>query len=153
LHEVVHRLVALQPLSTTTANCCKVRTCLPLPPTRAPTQVLDKDGKVVPHVYCIGDANGKYMLAHAASAQVRAGRVQYVCMCASNITIMGSCPSERRPNSWRPGSLRRPELLVRTGTRNRGPKMSCSCNAASLQVLGAWLCVQTASQSRLAARV
>jgi dihydrolipoamide dehydrogenase len=33
--------------------------------------VLDKAGKVVPNVYCIGDANGKYMLAHAASAQVR----------------------------------------------------------------------------------
>eukprot|EP00197_Chlamydomonas_leiostraca_P003832 CAMPEP_0202865534 /NCGR_PEP_ID=MMETSP1391-20130828/6215_1 /ASSEMBLY_ACC=CAM_ASM_000867 /TAXON_ID=1034604 /ORGANISM="Chlamydomonas leiostraca, Strain SAG 11-49" /LENGTH=576 /DNA_ID=CAMNT_0049545393 /DNA_START=14 /DNA_END=1744 /DNA_ORIENTATION=- len=32
-------------------------------------EVLDKAGKVVPHVYCIGDANGKYMLAHAASAQ------------------------------------------------------------------------------------
>jgi len=26
-------------------------------------------GKVVPNVYCIGDANGKMMLAHAASAQ------------------------------------------------------------------------------------
>lgn len=36
---------------------------------RAPAQVLDKDGKPVPHLYCIGDANGKYMLAHAASAQ------------------------------------------------------------------------------------
>ncbi len=34
-------------------------------------EVIGKDGKVVPHVYCIGDANGKYMLAHAASAQVR----------------------------------------------------------------------------------
>lgn len=34
-------------------------------------QVLDKDGKPVPHLYCIGDANGKLMLAHAASAQVR----------------------------------------------------------------------------------
>lgn len=32
-------------------------------------QVLDKAGKPVPHLYCIGDANGKYMLAHAASAQ------------------------------------------------------------------------------------
>ena len=32
-------------------------------------QVLDKGGKAVPHMYCIGDANGKYMLAHAASAQ------------------------------------------------------------------------------------
>ena len=33
------------------------------------SQVLDSNGKVVPHLYCIGDANGKYMLAHAASAQ------------------------------------------------------------------------------------
>jgi len=34
-------------------------------------QVLSKheDGEVVPNVYCIGDANGKMMLAHAASAQ------------------------------------------------------------------------------------
>ncbi|PRW59667.1 Dihydrolipoyl dehydrogenase [Chlorella sorokiniana] len=32
-------------------------------------EVLDSSGKVVPHLYCIGDANGKYMLAHAASAQ------------------------------------------------------------------------------------
>ncbi|KAL8171110.1 hypothetical protein V2J09_022914 [Rumex salicifolius] len=32
-------------------------------------QVLDANGKPVPHLYCIGDANGKMMLAHAASAQ------------------------------------------------------------------------------------
>lgn len=34
-------------------------------------QVLSKHdgGEIVPHVYCIGDANGKMMLAHAASAQ------------------------------------------------------------------------------------
>jgi pyruvate/2-oxoglutarate dehydrogenase complex dihydrolipoamide dehydrogenase (E3) component len=32
--------------------------------------VLDKAGKALSNVYCIGDANGKYMLAHAASAQV-----------------------------------------------------------------------------------
>eukprot|EP00261_Vitis_vinifera_P026328 XP_010659694.1 PREDICTED: dihydrolipoyl dehydrogenase 2, chloroplastic isoform X1 [Vitis vinifera] len=32
-------------------------------------QVIDADGKLVPHLYCIGDANGKMMLAHAASAQ------------------------------------------------------------------------------------
>lgn len=33
-------------------------------------QVLDKEGgTVLPNVYCIGDANGKMMLAHAASAQ------------------------------------------------------------------------------------
>uniref|UniRef100_A0A7S2ER04 Dihydrolipoyl dehydrogenase n=1 Tax=Trieres chinensis TaxID=1514140 RepID=A0A7S2ER04_TRICV len=29
----------------------------------------EEDGTVVPNVYCIGDANGKMMLAHAASAQ------------------------------------------------------------------------------------
>ncbi|KAJ7563206.1 hypothetical protein O6H91_03G100600 [Diphasiastrum complanatum] len=32
-------------------------------------QVLDGDGNKVPHLFCIGDANGKMMLAHAASAQ------------------------------------------------------------------------------------
>ncbi|CAN6469132.1 unnamed protein product [Victoria cruziana] len=32
-------------------------------------QVVDQDGNLVPHLYCIGDANGKMMLAHAASAQ------------------------------------------------------------------------------------
>lgn len=32
-------------------------------------QVLTKEGgEVVPNLYCIGDANGKLMLAHAASA-------------------------------------------------------------------------------------
>ncbi|KAJ8444939.1 hypothetical protein Cgig2_029133 [Carnegiea gigantea] len=32
-------------------------------------RVIDANGKMVPHLYCIGDANGKMMLAHAASAQ------------------------------------------------------------------------------------
>ncbi|KAL0348604.1 UNVERIFIED_CONTAM: Dihydrolipoyl dehydrogenase 1, chloroplastic [Sesamum angustifolium] len=32
-------------------------------------RVIDADGNLVPHLYCIGDANGKLMLAHAASAQ------------------------------------------------------------------------------------
>ncbi|XP_078435478.1 dihydrolipoyl dehydrogenase 2, chloroplastic-like [Wolffia australiana] len=32
-------------------------------------QVTDANGNLVPHLYCIGDANGKMMLAHAASAQ------------------------------------------------------------------------------------
>jgi len=33
-------------------------------------QVLDKEGgEAIPNLYCIGDANGKMMLAHAASAQ------------------------------------------------------------------------------------
>ncbi|XP_011100786.1 dihydrolipoyl dehydrogenase 2, chloroplastic [Sesamum indicum] len=32
-------------------------------------RVIDAVGNLVPHLYCIGDANGKLMLAHAASAQ------------------------------------------------------------------------------------
>ncbi|KAL8244481.1 hypothetical protein R6Q59_010739 [Mikania micrantha] len=32
-------------------------------------RVIDAKGDMVPHLYCIGDANGKLMLAHAASAQ------------------------------------------------------------------------------------
>ncbi|KAI3445412.1 hypothetical protein Pfo_002077 [Paulownia fortunei] len=32
-------------------------------------RVIDANGNLVPHLYCIGDANGKLMLAHAASAQ------------------------------------------------------------------------------------
>ncbi|GAA0141039.1 oxidoreductase [Lithospermum erythrorhizon] len=32
-------------------------------------RVLDANSELVPHLYCIGDANGKMMLAHAASAQ------------------------------------------------------------------------------------
>ena len=33
-------------------------------------QVLDDKGFALPNIYCIGDANGIMMLAHAASAQV-----------------------------------------------------------------------------------
>ncbi|KAL6952317.1 Dihydrolipoyl dehydrogenase 2, mitochondrial [Sarracenia purpurea var. burkii] len=32
-------------------------------------KIIDADGNQVPHLYCIGDANGKMMPAHAASAQ------------------------------------------------------------------------------------
>jgi dihydrolipoamide dehydrogenase len=39
-------------------------------PVNGKMQVLTKmtDGTIVPNLYCIGDANGKLMLAHAASA-------------------------------------------------------------------------------------
>eukprot|EP00271_Cylindrocystis_brebissonii_P010387 TRINITY_DN26560_c0_g1_i1.p1 TRINITY_DN26560_c0_g1~~TRINITY_DN26560_c0_g1_i1.p1 ORF type:complete len:575 (+),score=104.56 TRINITY_DN26560_c0_g1_i1:180-1904(+) len=32
-------------------------------------QVIDANGETIPNLYCIGDCNGKLMLAHAASAQ------------------------------------------------------------------------------------
>ena len=38
-------------------------------PVNEKMQVVDASGKAIENVYCIGDANGKYMLAHAASAQ------------------------------------------------------------------------------------
>lgn len=38
-------------------------------PVNEKMECLDKNGKPIGGVYCIGDANGKYMLAHAASAQ------------------------------------------------------------------------------------
>lgn len=66
------------------ALCCAVLSCAGLNlgaincetdrrgfvPVDEKMHVLDKAGKVLSNVYCIGDANGKYMLAHAASAQV-----------------------------------------------------------------------------------
>eukprot|EP00983_Pelagomonas_calceolata_P030536 958178-Pelagomonas_calceolata.AAC.2 len=55
-------------------------------PVNEKMEVLDKDGKVVPGVYCIGDANGKYMLAHAASAQVFAFSSS---LCAHRMATMG----------------------------------------------------------------
>lgn len=47
----------------------KVETQRGFVPVNESMQVLDKDGAVVEGVWCIGDANGKMMLAHAASAQ------------------------------------------------------------------------------------
>ena len=38
-------------------------------PVNEKMQVVDSSGKALENVFCIGDANGKYMLAHAASAQ------------------------------------------------------------------------------------
>nr|GMD40596.1 dihydrolipoyl dehydrogenase 2, chloroplastic-like [Ipomoea batatas] len=38
-----------------------------------------KDTLEVPHLYCIGDANGKMMLAHAASAQGISGNNILIC--------------------------------------------------------------------------
>jgi len=56
-------------------------------------RVLDKkDGKVVPNVYCIGDANGKLMLAHAASAQVCNVRWESIRGC--RITAMTTQPAD-----------------------------------------------------------
>lgn len=46
--------------------------------------MLDAAGKAVPNLYCIGDANGKYMLAHAASAQ---GIAAVECICGRPRTV------------------------------------------------------------------
>ena len=66
-------------------------------------QVLDKaGGQVIPGLWCIGDANGKMMLAHAASAQA----------------WRPSCPDA--PTT--PASGRAPSLVCRpVGSGSRGP--------------------------------
>jgi dihydrolipoamide dehydrogenase len=46
-------------------------------------------GKVVPGLYCIGDANGKMMLAHTASAQVRP--ISQRCLCDALRTSLTFC--------------------------------------------------------------
>jgi hypothetical protein len=66
-------------------------------------EVLGKDGKVVPNVYCIGDANGKYMLAHAASAQVRRRGVyeDSITACNKPTTQRGRCSAAtKRDVHW-----------------------------------------------------
>jgi dihydrolipoamide dehydrogenase len=50
-------------------NNLKVETQRGFVPTDEKCRVLDTNGKVVEGVWCIGDANGKLMLAHAASTQ------------------------------------------------------------------------------------
>ena len=50
-------------------NNLKVETQRGFVPTNEKCQVLDTEGNVVEGVWCIGDANGKLMLAHAASTQ------------------------------------------------------------------------------------
>ena len=49
-------------------------------PVNEKMQVMDKDGKVVEGMWCIGDANGKMMLAHAASAQGISAIENMICL-------------------------------------------------------------------------
>ena len=42
----------------------------------------------VPHLYCIGDANGKMMLAHAASAQGISGKLLHMNHCPADTLIL-----------------------------------------------------------------
>ncbi|CAN1181638.1 Dihydrolipoyl dehydrogenase 1, chloroplastic [Linum perenne] len=48
-------------------------------------RVIDANGRTVPHLYCIGDANGKMMLAHAASAQ----GISAACFTHPEISMVG----------------------------------------------------------------
>lgn len=55
-------------------------------------------GMQVPNLYCIGDANGKLMLAHAASAQGISGKccahLFLLCMLDAGHYHMNKCSSE-----------------------------------------------------------
>ena len=74
-------------------------------------QVLDKaGGKVVPGLWCIGDANGKMMLAHAASAQVRPAPVirtgRWRCSMRSGQWFGDGCGQKIAPATLLGGSTR-----------------------------------------------
>lgn len=66
-------------------------------------------GEVVPGLYCIGDANGKMMLAHAASAQVSPQCTEFI----SHNSLMTS------------GHLRRGEHRWTTSCLESQPRASC----------------------------
>ncbi len=69
-------------------------------------QVLNKQGgMVVPHLFCIGDANGKMMLAHAASAQ-GISAVENIC---GRVSISSKCVDSL--GGWYCNSVCTPILL------------------------------------------
>ncbi|CAL9073915.1 unnamed protein product [Musa textilis] len=61
-------------------------------------QVMDKDGNLVPHLYCIGDADGKLMLAHAASAQGISGIITSQTMLIFHIFVEQICGNDNMLN-------------------------------------------------------
>ncbi|KAK4353802.1 hypothetical protein RND71_025996 [Anisodus tanguticus] len=66
-------------------------------------RVLDADGKLVPHLYCIGDANGKMMLAHAASAQGISGMELAACFIHPEISMVGLTGPQAREKAEKEG--------------------------------------------------
>ncbi|THU58234.1 hypothetical protein C4D60_Mb03t12020 [Musa balbisiana] len=74
-------------------------------------QVMDADGNLVPHIYCIGDANGKLMLAHAASAQGISGIISQTmlifhtsaCFTHPEISMVGLTEPQAREKSEKDG--------------------------------------------------
>ncbi|GJR29866.1 dihydrolipoyl dehydrogenase 2, chloroplastic-like protein [Tanacetum coccineum] len=54
-------------------------------------RVIDSKGELVPHLYCIGDANGKMMLAHAASAQAFVEKVSGKDHVLNHLSIPAAC--------------------------------------------------------------
>ncbi|KAL0762593.1 hypothetical protein Bca101_078744 [Brassica carinata] len=74
-------------------------------------RVIDGNGKLVPHLYCIGDANGKLMLAHAASAQGISGRdhvlnhlsIPAACFTHPEISMVGLTEPQAREKAEKEG--------------------------------------------------
>ncbi|KAJ1383280.1 Pyridine nucleotide-disulfide oxidoreductase, class I [Sesbania bispinosa] len=62
-------------------------------------RVIDANGKLVPHLYCIGDANGKMMLAHAASAQ----GISAACFTHPEISMVGLTEPQAREKGEKEG--------------------------------------------------
>ncbi|KAK7378432.1 hypothetical protein VNO80_03873 [Phaseolus coccineus] len=62
-------------------------------------RVLDANGNLVPHLYCIGHANGKMMLAHAVSAQ----GISAACFTHPEISMVGLTEPQAREKGEQEG--------------------------------------------------
>ncbi|GJW65761.1 dihydrolipoyl dehydrogenase 2, chloroplastic-like protein [Tanacetum coccineum] len=63
-------------------------------------RVIDSKGELVPYLYCIGDANGKMMLAHAAIAQgiSVSGKDHVLNRCRASVWERSCSKSSQHPN-------------------------------------------------------
>ncbi|KAH7513452.1 hypothetical protein FEM48_Zijuj12G0201400 [Ziziphus jujuba var. spinosa] len=74
-------------------------------------RVIDSNGKLVPHLYCIGDANGKMMLAHAAMVEQVSGRdhvlnhlsIPAACFTHPEISMVGLTEPQAREKAEKEG--------------------------------------------------
>ncbi|KAI8005251.1 Protein ILITYHIA [Camellia lanceoleosa] len=71
-------------------------------------QVIDANGNLVPHLYCIGDANGKMMPTYAASAQgisvrslMRDGDEYVTRYSRKSLRVLSSVGEPINPSAWR----------------------------------------------------
>lgn len=116
-------------------------------------EVLGDDGKPVGGVYCIGDANGKYMLAHAASAQgisavenmlgrphvLNHRSVPAACFTHPEVAFVGVTEEQARQEAEEGGFEVRPAACVEPRLDRRG----CVRDAAPAPAVAGRLCCES----------